>query len=153
MNVSVKITEQHKKLICECFHYGLIRPNEFSVIKDYLMDQEINIRKMHHSDKWFGLYGKIYSFKEEMELSNAYRQLNKYKFSLFNIVKYQVSDLYNANRFYSKTYAVRRASDMLKETDEVYVDSDVIRSLQWLVDNRQHVYDLLERYQHCLRPS
>ena len=62
-----------------------------------------------------------------------------------------MSDLYNANRFYCKTYAVRRTSDMLKETEEVYVDSDVIRSLQWLIDNRQHVYDLLERYQHCLR--
>lgn len=151
LNITVKITDKHKELINQCFKVNLIRPNEYGAIRDYLMEQELASRKIKHKDKWFGCYNFFHPFNENNETASVYQALKQQKFCSINLAQYQVHDLKNANKFYLQTYSLRRVADMIKESDDVYVDSDILRNIQWVLNNKEHMYEIVERYSHCLK--
>lgn len=170
MTVMVKIG---REFIEEAYKSGLVKPNEYKALRDFLVQKEIEVRKLKYKET------KSYLFKlglflqgEEETLKSQYSpigfnsliELNiielarRESFDSFLLPEEEVRTIKLADFTYKKAIEVRNLGDMnrcdiLEVDSPIYTDKAGVRALEFLLNRKQACYDMLNMLQRLTNKS
>lgn len=169
MTVMVKVG---REFIEEAYKSGLVKPNEYKALRDFLVQKEIEVRKLlYKGDKrWLAklglfLYGEARLLSEQYNThvsssveSNIIELARRESFDSFSLTEEEVRTIKLADFTYKKAIEVRNLGDMnrcdiLEVDSPIYTDKVGVRALEFLLNRKQACYDMLNMLQRLTNKS
>lgn len=169
MTVMVKVG---REFIEEAYKSGLVKPNEYKALRDFLVQQEIEVRKAYYKTySWGRVKLSLFLYGEDRVLSEQYNThstgsveaaiielARRESFDSFLLPEEDVRTIKLADFTYKKAIEVRNLGDMnrcdiLEVDSPIYTDKVGVRALEFLLNRKQACYDMLNMLQRLTNKS